>query len=36
MANFQTKIPEHVEDIFNDLFAPGGLFPGQHEQKVDV
>ncbi|EEY33714.1 predicted protein [Brucella suis bv. 3 str. 686] len=36
MADFQPHVPEHVERIFHNLFAPGRLFIGKQEKKVDV
>jgi hypothetical protein len=36
MAHLQAQIPQHVEDEFDDAFAPGGLLEGPHEQQVDV
>ena len=36
MADLQPQVPQHVENEFDDAFAPGGLLEGAHEQKVDV
>ena len=36
VADLQPQIPQHVEDEFDDAFAPGGLLEGAHEQKIDV
>jgi hypothetical protein len=36
MADLLAEIPEHVEDVFGDLLAPGRLLVGQDEQQVDV
>ena len=36
MADLQPQVPQHVEDILDDLFRPRGLLVGQQEQQVDV
>ena len=36
MADLQPQVPQHVEDEFDDAFAPGGLLEGAHEQQIDV
>ena len=36
MADFQAQVPQHVENEFDDAFAPGGLLEGAQEQKVYV
>ena len=36
VADLQPQVPQHVEDEFDDAFAPGGLLEGAQEQKVDV
>jgi len=36
VADFQAQIPEHIEHVFDDALAPGGLLVGQQEQEIDV
>jgi hypothetical protein len=36
VADGQPDVPQHVEDIFGELFAERRLLVGQHEQEVDV
>ena len=36
VADLQPQIPQHVENEFDDAFAPGGLLEGAHEQKIDI
>ncbi len=36
VPDLEPQVPEHVEDVFNDLLTPGGLLVRQDEQEVDV
>ena len=36
MPDFQAKIPQHIEDEFDHLFAIGGLFVGKQKQDIDI
>ncbi len=36
MADFESHVPQAVEDDLGDLLAPGGLLVGKQEQKIDV
>ena len=36
MADFQSHVPQHVEHVFDNLLAPGGLLVGQQKQKIDI
>jgi hypothetical protein len=36
MADVQAEIPEHVQQILDDLLDPRGLLVGQQKQQVDV
>jgi len=36
MADLQAQVPQHVENKFDDAFAPGRLLEGAHEQKIDI
>jgi hypothetical protein len=36
VADRQAQVPQHVEDVFGELFAERRLLVGQHEQEVDI
>jgi hypothetical protein len=34
--DLQAQVPQHIENEFDDAFAPGGLLEGAQEQQIDV
>ena len=36
MADLQAKVPQHIEDELDHLFAIGGLFVGKQKQDIDI
>ena len=36
LADFQAKVPQHVQHRFNDLLGPGRLLPRGQERDVDI
>src|ERR1700722_17561954 len=36
MADLESQIPQHVQNEFDDAFAPGGLLERPHEEKGDI
>ncbi len=36
VADLQTKIPQHIQNEFDDAFRPGRFLQRPHEQKIDV
>jgi hypothetical protein len=36
VPDLQAEIPQHVQDVFDDLVAPGCLLVGEQEEQIDV
>ena len=36
VADLEAEVPQHIEHVFGDALAPGGLLVGEQEQKIDV
>ncbi len=36
MTDLKAKIPQHIKNEFDDLFAMGGLLVGEQKQDIDI